>query len=181
MKIQEQAYYLGGLNYLIRSAVETDAKALSLLRVQIDGETEYLDREPGEALIDEEGFKQWIAADTENCRNLFLVAVVDGDLVGFSRCEGSGLQRFSHKVEFGVCVLQNYWGHQIGKNLLESSIAWADMNGIKKMALHVLEINQKAIRLYERFGFEAEGVLRKDKILSDGRYYNTIVMGRIIA
>ncbi len=49
---------------------------------------------------------------------------------------------------------------------------------MKKMALHVLETNEKAIRLYERLGFEVEGVLKQDKLLSDGNYYNTIVMGR---
>ncbi|KIN33893.1 hypothetical protein B4070_0693 [Bacillus subtilis] len=26
--------------------------------------------------------------------------------------------------------------------------------------------------------FEAEGILRKEKLLSDGNYYNTVVMGR---
>jgi GNAT superfamily N-acetyltransferase len=65
--------------------------------------------------------------DTENIRNLFLVAVVNGRLVGFSRCEGNLLNRFSHKVEFGVCVLKNYWGYGIGKNLLKESISWADV------------------------------------------------------
>ncbi|CAM3863619.1 Acetyltransferase [Cohnella lubricantis] len=44
--------------------------------------------------------------------------------------------------------------------------------------MNVLETNTKAIQLYEQFGFEMEGVLRKDKRLSDGRYYNTVVMGR---
>jgi ribosomal protein S18 acetylase RimI-like enzyme len=42
----------------------------------------------------------------------------------------------------------------------------------------VLETNDKAIRLYQNYGFEVEGVLKKDKLLSDGNYYNTIVMGR---
>lgn len=30
------------------------------------------------------------------------------------------LKRFSHKVEFGVCVLKEYWGYGIGKNLLKN-------------------------------------------------------------
>lgn len=46
------------------------------------------------------------------------------------------------------------------------------------MALHVLETNDKAIMLYEKLGFEVEGLLKNDKILSDGKYYNTVVMGR---
>ena len=46
------------------------------------------------------------------------------------------------------------------------------------MNLSVLETNEKAIKLYEKLGFEVEGVLKKDKVLSNGRYYNTILMGR---
>ena len=66
----------------------------------------------------------------------------------------------------------------IGKNLLKESIVWADSNGIKKVTLNVLETNDRAIELYKRLGFEIEGMLRQDKILSDGKYYNTIAMGR---
>ncbi|CCF12519.1 acetyltransferase family protein [Brevibacillus laterosporus GI-9] len=178
MIINKQEFDVKGLSYTIRSATETDAKALSKLRLQIDGETENLDREKGEAFIDPLGFEQLIKADTENKRNLFLVVVVHDQIVGFSRCEGNQLKRFSHKIEFGVCVLKEFWGFGIGKNLLKESIAWADSNDIKKITLNVLETNDKAITLYRKLGFEIEGILKKDKILSDGKYYNTIIMGR---
>lgn len=180
MIITKQQFDVNGINYTIRSAIETDAKELSALRLQIDGETEFLDREQGEAFIDVAGFEQLIRADSDNKRNLFLVAVDHDRIVGFSRCEGNHLKRFYHKVEFGVCVLKEFWGYGIGKNLLKESIAWADANGIKKITLNVLETNDKAIALYKKLGFEIEGTLRNDKILSDGKYYNTIVMGRCI-
>ncbi|WP_163854476.1 GNAT family N-acetyltransferase [Paenibacillus elgii] len=178
MLANPQEFYINGLNYTIRSAIEKDAGQLSEVRLQIDGETENMDRERGEAFIDPAGFEQIIKTDTEKPRNLFLVAAVQDRIVGFSRCEGVYLKRFSHKVEFGVCVLQEFWGYGIGKNLLKESIAWADANGIKKMTLNVLETNDKAVELYKKLGFEVEGLLKNDKILSDGNYYNTIVMGR---
>lgn len=163
------------MEYTVRSATLKDAKELSQIRLQIDGETENMDREEGEGFLDAPRFEQIITTDTESPRNLFLVAEVDGRLVGFSRCEGTYLKRSAHKVEFGVCV----WGYGIGKNLLAESITWADTNGLKKITLQVLETNVKAVRLYKKFGFEVEGILIKDKILSDGKYYNTIVMGRV--
>ncbi|AIQ12758.1 GNAT family N-acetyltransferase [Paenibacillus durus] len=179
MIINQREFCVNGLSYTVRSAIVTDAQALSEIRVQIDGETENLDREPGEAFIDTPGFEQIIKTDTENTRNLFLIAAVNDKIVGFSRCEGNPLKRFSHKVEFGICVLKDYWGYGIGKNLLTESISWADSNGIKKIMLNgVLETNDKAIELYKKLGFEIEGILKKDKVLSDGKYYNTIVMGR---
>ncbi|MGG2027552.1 GNAT family N-acetyltransferase [Gottfriedia sp. S16(2024)] len=179
MKIQPQKFTENGLQYIIRHAVLTDAKQLSSLRVQIDGETENLDREAGEAFIDPKGFEQLIISDTESIKNLFLVAEVQDKIIGFSRCEGNQLKRLSHKVEFGVCVLKEFWGHRIGKNLLKQSISWADTNNLHKINLSVLETNAKAINLYEKLGFEVEGVLKNDKVLSDGKFYNTILMGRI--
>ena len=165
MIINKQEFYVNGINYTLRSAIDKDAQELSELRLQIDGETENLDREKGEAFIDIQGFEQIIKTDTENQRNLFLVTVVHDRIVGFSRCEGIYLNRFSHKVEFGVCVLKEFWGYGIGKNLLKESVSWADSNGIKKITLNVLETNDKAIKLYKKFGFEIEGILKNDKIL----------------
>jgi RimJ/RimL family protein N-acetyltransferase len=179
MIISHREFEIKGLRYTIRSAREEDAKELSALRLQVDGETENMDREKGEAFLDEADFANIIRTDTEHRRNLFLVAAVQDEIVGFSRCQGSDLTRFAHKVEFGVGVLQAYWGHRIGGNLLQESIVWADSNDITKMALHVLETNEKAIRLYKKLGFDIEGVLKNDKRLSDGTYYNTIAMGRI--
>lgn len=178
MKVSRKEFCVHNLHYIIRSAIEKDAENLAEVRLQIDGETENLDREKGEAYIDELGFKQIIKEDTKSISNLFLVAEENGRIVGFSRCEGNKLKRTSHKVEFGVCVLKEYWGYGIGKNLLKESIHWSDSNDIKKITLNVLETNAKAIELYKKYGFEVEGVLRKDKVLSDGNYYSTVLMGR---
>jgi RimJ/RimL family protein N-acetyltransferase len=179
MRISSKEYFINNKYYVIRSAMEEDAKQLSEVRLQIDGETENLDREQGEAYIDASGFKQIIIDDNERTNNLFLVAEADGKIIEFSRCVGNDLKRISHKVEFGICVLKEYWGYGVGKNFLKEIIQWADSNGIKKINLAVLETNDKAIKLYKKYGFEIEGVLRNDKILSDGKFYNTILMGRI--
>lgn len=179
MIINQKEFNVNELNYTIRSAIESDAKNLSELRLQIDGETENMDREKGEAFIDQAGFEKIIETDTNHPRNLFLVAEMDGRIVGYSRCEGYELKRFSHKVEFGLGVLKDFWGYGIGKNLMKETISWVDTNGIKKIVLKgVLETNEKAIGLYKSLGFEIEGLMKKDRILSDGKYYNTYMMGR---
>lgn len=178
MKIESRQYSKSGKSYVIRTAQTEDAGQLSNLRWQIDGETENLDREQGEAFLDKSDFELLIRSDLEKAKHLFLVAVADGKLVGFSRCEGNSLTRLSHKAEFGVGVLKAYWGYGIGKNLLKESMSWCDDNGIRKLTLSVLETNKKAIALYKKSGFEIEGVLEKDRRLDDGKFYNTVVMGR---
>ena len=179
MEWAQKEFSANGTAYVIRPAEERDAEELSLLRMQADGETENLDREPGEDFLDGDAFARLIAQDAENSRSLFLVAEADGKLAGFSCCQGSHLKRSAHKVDFGIMILRAYWGIGIGLNLLQESIHWADSNGVAKIALSVIESNVKAINLYEKMGFSIEGVLKNDKLLSGGRYCNTIVMGRI--
>ncbi|MEC0127165.1 GNAT family N-acetyltransferase [Paenibacillus pabuli] len=178
MIIDQQEFNVNGLTFSIRSADEKDAGEISSLRVQMDGETENMDREQGEGFIDSAGFEEIIRLDTEKQRNLFLVAIVKEQIVGFSRCEGVDLKRFSHKVEFGVCIAREFWGYGMGKKLLETSMNWADTNGIKKMTLNVLGTNEKAMELYKRMGFEIEGMLKRDRRHANGQYYDTVVMGR---
>lgn len=108
MIIGKKEFKVNELHYTIRSARAEDAQKLSSLRLKIDGETEYMDREKGEDFIDPPDFKQRIKEDTEKKRNLFLVAEVQDRLAGFSRCEGTDLKRSSHKAEFGVCVLKEF-------------------------------------------------------------------------
>ncbi|UOQ46638.1 GNAT family N-acetyltransferase [Gracilibacillus caseinilyticus] len=163
--------------FIIRSAQESDAKELVQVRLQMDGETENMDREKGEAYLDEAAFRQLIRDDRKYESHLFLVAEMNGNIAGFSRCEGNELKRLAHKVEFGVGVLREYWGYGIGRQLLEESIQWAWAHAdIKKMQLSVLETNDRAIALYKKLGFEVEGQLKQDKLLSDGKYYDTILM-----
>lgn len=75
-------------------------------------------------------------------------------------------------------MLKEFWGYGIGKHLLQQTLSWVDTNGMKKISLNVLETNERAISLYKKYGFETEGILKKEKLLSDGNDYNTIVMGR---
>jgi len=170
-----------GLRYAIRCAELRDAAELSALRVRIDGETEHMDREAGEGFMDEKDFEMLIAADVESDVRLFLVAEADGNLVGYARCEGSTLRRFAHRAEFGVCVAKAYWGCGIGGELLRQTLDWTDSSGIAKLNLSVLADNESAIRLYAKHGFEKEGVLKNDRKHADGRYYDTVLMGRFHA
>jgi len=167
------------LTWILRCPTGYNADELSKLRIKIDGETENLDREAGEGLLSPEDFKELIYEDSKSDRNLFLVAEVQGKIVGFTRIEGNKLSRFRHKAEFGICILKEYWGYKIGKVLMENVLKWADTVGIKKISLNVVQANTKAVQLYKSYGFLEEGLLINDRIHKDGKYYNTVIMGRI--
>ena len=168
------------LSWILRCQTKYDAKELSELRVKIDGETEYLDRESGEGFLTPEDFEKVIYEDRIAKRTLFLVSEVKGKIVGFTRCEGSKLNRFRHKAEFGICISKEYWGCGIGKILIENILMHIDTVGIEKISLTVVQTNTKAIELYKTYGFVEEGLLVKDRIHKDGNYYNTVIMGRML-
>jgi putative acetyltransferase len=48
----------------------------------------------------------------------------------------------------------------IGRALLDRAVEWAEDVGVEKLELHVFPHNEPAIRLYEQFGFEREGLRR---------------------
>ena len=166
--------------YTIRQAIEDDSAQLAALRPILDAETENMDREPGEAHLDEAAWRAIIARDKAENNHLFLVAEDGGRLVAYCRCTGSRLVRLRHQAEFGVCVLKEYWGQGIGGEMLRRCITWAETGSrLHKLTLRVMATNTFAIKLYENQGFVQEGILRDDKRLSDGRYYDTLLMARI--
>ena len=180
MVIENKKIENKSLSWILRCPTKYDADELSKLRITIDGETENLDRESGEDFLTPEDFEKLIFEDLIAEKTIFLVAEVEGKIVGFTRCVGSKLNRFRHKAEFGICILKNYWGYGIGKVMLENMLMWADNVGIEKISLNVVQTNTKAIQLYKRYGFVEEGLLLKDRMHKDGNYYNTVIMGRVL-
>ncbi|MDN4075058.1 GNAT family protein [Fictibacillus sp. CENA-BCM004] len=54
---------------------------------------------------------------------------------------------------------------------------WAKHNRItRRISLVTREDNHRAISLYKKLGFEAEGLVRNDTYIN-GVYYSTLVMG----
>jgi ribosomal protein S18 acetylase RimI-like enzyme len=69
-------------------------------------------------------------------------------------------------------------GHRrqgIGRSLLEQAVEWARESQVEKLELHVFPHNEPAIRLYEQFGFEREG-LRRDHFRRGGKLVDAVLM-----
>lgn len=69
-------------------------------------------------------------------------------------------ERMKHRGEISVSVLKAYWGHGIGTRLMEHLITFAKGIGAEIIALEVRSDNVRAIKLYEKFGFEKIGTFR---------------------
>ncbi|MDQ3162644.1 MAG: GNAT family N-acetyltransferase [Actinomycetota bacterium] len=80
-----------------------------------------------------------------------------------------------HVGDLGLMVAASHRRRGIGQTLLEQAVTWAREAGIRKLELHVFPWNEPAIRLYESFGFEREG-LRRDHYRRDGEFVDAILM-----
>ena len=125
-----------------------------------------------------EAWRRRISEQTENVHSL--VAVVEGEVVG-----GLGLvvmerARRRHVGEIGMAVRDDRQGIGAGTALMRAALELADgWIGLKRIELHVYTDNEKAIALYEKFGFVVEGTHRS-YALRDGRYVDALSMARLV-
>ena len=103
------------------------------------------------------------------------VAEDAGQLVGRLSLARDPHPASHHVADLGLMVAETHRGRGIGRLLLEQAAAWARDAGVRKLELHVFPWNEPAIRLYERFGFEREGV-RREHYRRDGEYVDAILM-----
>ena len=139
----------------------------------------YLTREPGEFNMSIENEIKFIKNKANNDKEIFLTAKVNGNIVGTLGFTTSSLKRYQHKGQFGIAILKEFWNYGIGSKLIETMINWADNNNFLKICLEVDSNNERAIKLYEKFGFQQEGILKFDKYLEKGVYIDSIIMSRI--
>ena len=90
----------------------------------------------------------------------------------------SNLRR-RHSGGLGIMVRTDCQGQGIGTALLEAVLDLADnWLMLRRVELEVYADNQRAVRLYEKFGFEAEG-RKREAAVKNGTYVDLRVMARL--
>ena len=103
------------------------------------------------------------------------VAVADEEIVGRLSVARDPHPASQHVADLGLMVAAKRRGRGIGQALLSAAVDWAREVGVTKLELHVFPWNEPAIRLYERFGFEREG-LRRGHYRRDGEEMDAVLM-----
>ena len=98
-----------------------------------------------------------------------------GRLIGVTEIHHLDLHH--RQASFGIVIGDRQeWGKGYGAEvtalLCEYVFSGLEMN---RVWLHVDEHNERAIRVYEKVGFQREGLLRQDRY-TDAGYHNTVVM-----
>jgi putative acetyltransferase len=111
--------------------------------------------------------------------DLRLVAAIDGRVIGLAGLHRETHVRRAHVASFGMGVHDAWTGRGAGAALMAALIDQADRwLNLRRLELTVWADNARAIALYERFGFQREGLLR-DHGWRDGAYVDCLAMARL--
>jgi RimJ/RimL family protein N-acetyltransferase len=165
---------------IFRKANKSDAKELIEYFNVIGGESDFLTfgiGQFGRSVEQEEEFIENVLIK-ENA--LFIIAEVNGKVVGNLNFSGGLRKRTAHVGEFGVSVLKEYGGKGIGEELIKYLINWSKNSGIiRKINLKVRIDNTRGINLYRKLGFLEEGIVKRDFLIND-QFYDCLLMGLLI-
>lgn len=110
-----------------------------------------------------------------NCK--FIVAELNGKIIGIATLSGGIKDRISHRGTIGITVSKRYWRLGIGNKMMELLIDFANNSRfLSKLELLVHEGNIPAIKLYEKLNFFEEGRVKRYFKIND-KYYDGINMG----
>ena len=110
--------------------------------------------------------------------NVQFVARAGGELVGWSDVLPKDRPIHAHVGVLGIGALPAFRGRGLGAALMHAALQLAQRRGYVRIELTVRPENSRAIALYQKFGFENEGICR-DAILVAGRYEDLIMMANI--
>ena len=160
----------------VRRAEPPDADQLVRLAAAVG-------REPGEWLLTTETWRtaaderRYLKAVRRHADAAVFIAVDDEQdtVVGRLSVARDPHPASTHVADLGLMVAAEYRRQGIGRTLLTTAVKWASSAGIRKLELHVFPWNEPAIRLYESFGFDREG-MRRAHYSRDGADVDAILM-----
>lgn len=167
--------------FSIRSAEPADAARILEMVKAVMAEGIYTLSEPDE--LDQTVVQEadWIQKHIDHPSKVVLVAEVEGRLVGMLNFANGHRRRIAHHGEFGLSLDPEWREQGLGAAMIKALIDWATENPtIEKIDLRVHATNQRAIALYEKFGFIHEGLQKKDLKLGPNHYVDTVLMGRFV-
>ena len=111
---------------------------------------------------------------------MVLLGILHGEIAGIVSFDRSDRERISRYGQLGISVQMKHWGIGVGTALLSEIIHTAlHKTDLGAITLCVNAENLRAIRLYERFGFQRIGV-HKDYFNIRGRFSDEVMMDLLL-
>jgi RimJ/RimL family protein N-acetyltransferase len=164
---------------VVRPAVPGDAATLTALADAVAAEPEgwVLSHDPPRSVDDE---RRYLRALRRHPDGAVFVVVADGELVGRLSVGRDPHPLSAHVADLGVAVAASHRRRGVGTALLAAAESWARGAGVTKLELHVFPHNAPAIALYEKLGYEREGVRRAQYRKADGAFVDAVLMAKLL-
>jgi RimJ/RimL family protein N-acetyltransferase len=161
----------------VRPAEPGDATALVELATTVTAEPEgwLLSDSHWRGVGDE---RRYIRALRRHPHAALYVAELDEQIVGRLSLTRDPNPASGHVADLGLMVAAGHRRRGVGTALLRAAESWALEAGVTKLELHVFPHNVPAIALYERLGYEQEGLRREHYRRPDGRFVDAILMAK---
>lgn len=153
----------------LRSPEVSDAQALLDYLKLTAGETDFLMRYPEEVTMTLEDEERYLSSAIDSPCELMLLCEVDGRLAGNCALSMTNRIKTRHRGTVAIALCREFWGKGIGSAMFEALIAVARQRGLAQLELKVIEGNDRARALYEKFGFRTTAVHPDAIRLKDGR------------
>ena len=141
---------------IIRQGQKEDAGDILAFSREVGSQTDNLSFGKEGFTINLEEEKEFLEKMQEAKTSIFYTAWRGEKLLGTGSLQGFS-RRMSHRGEVALAVLKESWGLGIGSQLMEKIIAYGKESGLELLNLEVGKDNQRAIRLYEKYGFKKLG------------------------
>jgi RimJ/RimL family protein N-acetyltransferase len=163
---------------LIRIAEPIDAEELVSL-MQLVERSNFMLFEPGERKLSPEQQRKRIESMKEEKTSTIFVAEDNERLIGYMFVIGGNPIRTKHSVYLVIGIHEKYRGQGIGAKLFKIMEEWAIKHHIHRLELTVMEHNKAGIALYNKMGFEIEGI-KRHSLLIDGKYIDEYYMSKLL-
>lgn len=161
----------------LREVKLSDASLLIDFFKIVNLETKNLLREPEEFKMTINDERKFLRRVMNSNDEFIAVVVYDEEIIGTIGIRSRNLKRITHRVSLGMSVRKDFNNLGLGTVMMKYIMDKAKEMGKLKMELDVRKDNIYAIRLYERFGFELEGTIKKGFYVDD-KYIDLLFMGK---
>ncbi|WP_407390628.1 GNAT family N-acetyltransferase [Carnobacterium jeotgali] len=166
------------MDFYIRPITSGDGNGLNELR-RMPGVFENILGMPSERIQQNEDFVVNMDANQHQFVAIATLKNKEEIIIGTAGLSVHGNHRTRHSGSIGIMIHKDYQNQGVGTALLDAVIDVADKwLMLVRLELTVFEDNERAIYLYERFGFEKEG-LKRLAAIRNGKYANEYLMARI--
>ena len=165
-----------GRTALFRSPGPEDAAQMLEYLKTASAETEFLIRYPEECTETVEQEAAFLQNILNSDLNMMIACEIDGKIAGNCQIMFHGRLKTRHRAGVAIALIRKYWGLGIGSAMFEEMIAAAKAKGIIQMELEVIEGNERAMGLYEKYGFRIAGERPNAIRLKDGTMLKEFLM-----